>query len=148
MCVLTTFGSAAGAWIGIGWLLVLLGVVCAVVVSQPRNVLEEDAVWEIYRVEAYENGVKRDITADVKNLPLLAESLRLTQCSRLRTDFAPFAAADVRYEISGTCDGQTLHILLSDAPKLCVVYEDGGEGGWQIRQAGTVLAMVELLCTM
>ena len=26
VCVLTTFGSAAGAWIGIGWLLVLLGV--------------------------------------------------------------------------------------------------------------------------
>ncbi|MBQ9242536.1 MAG: TraB/GumN family protein [Proteobacteria bacterium] len=25
VCVLTTFGSAAGAWIGIGWLLVLLG---------------------------------------------------------------------------------------------------------------------------
>ena len=135
-------------WIPVLAALLLLGVVYAVVVSQPRNVLEEDAVWEIYRVEAYENGVKKDITAEVKNLPLLAESLRLTQCSRLRTDFAPFAAADVRYEISGMCDGQTLHILLSEKAELCVVYEDGGKGGWQIRQAGTVLAMVELLCTM
>ena len=135
-------------WIPVLAALLLLGVVCTVVVSQPRNVLEEDAVWELYRVEAYENGVKKDITAEVKNLPLLAESLRLTQCSRLRTDFAPVAAADVRYEISGTCDGQTLHILLSEKAALCVVYEDGGKGGWQIRQAGTVLAMVELLCTM
>ena len=135
-------------WIPVLAALLLLGVVCAAVVSQPRNVLEEDAVWEIYRVEIYENGVKRDITAEVKNTELLAESLRLTQCSRLRTDFAPFAAADVRYEISGTCDGQPLHILLSDDPKLCVVYEDGGKGGWQIQQAGTVLAVVELLCTM
>ena len=135
-------------WIPVLAALLLLGVVYAVVVSQPRNVLEEDAVWEIYRVEAYENGVKKDITAEVKNLPLLAESLRLTQCSRLRTDFAPFAAADVRYEISGMCDGQTLHILLSEKAELCVVYEDGGKGGWQIQQAGTVLAVVELLCTM
>ena len=135
-------------WIPVLAALLLLGVVCTVVVSQPRNVLEEDAVWEIYRVEAYENGVKKDITAEVKNLPLLVESLRLTQCSRLRTDFAPFAAADVRYEISGTCDGQPLHILLSEKAELCVVYEDGGKGGWRIQQAGRVLAMVELLCTM
>ncbi len=135
-------------WIPVLAVLLLLGAVCALVMSQPRNVVEEDAEWAIYRVEAYENGVKKDITAEVKNLPLLAESLRLTQCSRLRTDFAPFAADDVRYEISGTCDGQTLHILLSEKAELCVVYEDGGKGGWRIQQAGTVLAMVELLCTM
>ena len=135
-------------WIPVIAVCALLGVVYALVLSHPRNVFDEGTSWEVYRVEIYENGVKKDITAEVKNLPLLAESLRLTQCSRLRTDFAPFAAADVRYEISGTCDGQTLHILLSDNPKLCVVYEDGGKGGWRIQQAGTVLAMVELLCTM
>ena len=135
-------------WIPVLAILLLLGAVCALVMSQPRDVLEEDAVWELYRVEAYENGVKKDITAEVKNPALLAESLRLIRCSRLRTDFAPFAADDVRYEISGTCDGQTLHILLSEDPKLCVVYEDGGKGGWRIQQAETVLAVVELLCTM
>ncbi len=135
-------------WIPVLAALLLLGVVCAVVVSQPRNVLEEDAVWEIYRVEAYENGVKKDITTEVKNLPLLAESLRLTQCSRLRTDFAPVDGNDVRYEISGTCDGQPLHILLSEKAELCVVYEDGSKGGWRIHRAESVLAIVELLCTM
>ena len=135
-------------WIPVLAVLLLLGAVCALVMSQPRDVLEEDAVWELYRVEAYENGVKKDITAEVKNLPLLSESLRLTQCSRLRTDFAPVAGNDVRYEISGTCDGQTLHILLSEKAELCVVYEDGGKGGWRIQRAETVLAVVELLCTM
>ena len=135
-------------WIPVLLLLLLLGAVYALVVSQPRDVFEEDAVWELYRVEIYENGVKRDITAEVKNLPLLSESLRLTECSRLRTDFAPFATADVRYEISGTCDGQPLHILLSEKPELCVVYEDGGKGGWQIRRAETVLAIVDMLCAM
>lgn len=135
-------------WIPVIVALLLLGAVCAHVMSQPRDVFDGDAVWEIYRVEVYENGAKRDITAEVKNLPLLAESLRLTERSRLRTDIAPVAGSDVRYEISGTCDGQTLHILLSEKAELCVVYEDGSKGGWRICRADEVLTIVDLLCTM
>ena len=135
-------------WIPVLAILLLLGAVCVHAVSRPRDVFDEDAVWEIYRVEVYENGVKRDITADVKNLPLLTESLLLMERSGSRTDFAPVSAADVRYEISGTCNGQPLHILLSERAELCVVYEDGSKGGWKIRQAEQVLAIVDLLCTM
>ena len=128
--------------------LLLLSAVCAYVVSQPRYVFAEGAGWEIYSVEVYENGGKKDISQDVKNPELLAESLRLMECSRLRTGFAPYATKDVRYEISGMCDGQPLRLLLSDDPKLCVVYEDSSKGGWRIHRAESVLAIVELLCTM
>ena len=135
-------------WIPVTAVFLLLGVVYALVMSQPRNVFDEGASWEIYRVESYENGVKKDITREVKNLPLLSESLRLTECSRLRTGFAPVSGNDVCYEISGTCDGGTLHILLSEDPELCMVYEDGSRGGWRIRRAETVLAIVDWLCRM
>ena len=135
-------------WIPVIAVLLLLGAVCAHVVSQPRQVFAKNAVWEIYSVETYENGGKKDITQDVKNPELLAESLRLMECSRLRTGFAPYATKDVRYEISGMCDGRPLRLLLSNDPRLCVVYEDAGKGGWRICRAADVLAIVELLCTM
>ena len=128
--------------------LLLLGIVCTLVLSQPRNVFDEGDTLEIYRVAAYRDGSKEDITQQVKNPELLAESLLLMETARLRTSFAPFANEDVRYEISGTCGDRTMHILLSDDPKLCVVYEDGDKGGWQICRAEHILAIVDTLCTM
>ena len=135
-------------WIPVIAILLLLGAVYAFVMSQPRQVFDEKTSWEIYRVEVYENGSKKDITGDVEKWALLQESLLLMERSRLRTGFSPVSNDDVCYQISGICDGRTLHILLSEDPKLCVVYEDSIKGGWRIHRAEHILNIVDLLCAM
>ena len=120
----------------IGITVVCVGV--AFYLVQPKDIVESPDLLDIYRVASYSKSEGTEITESV-DLNKLADILSRYQCGRIPKSFAPYMLSEIRYEINGTYNNKSLHILVGD---LNIVYESS-EWGFEIKNSSKLLSEID-----
>jgi hypothetical protein len=123
----------------IGIVVVLVGV--AFYFLQPKAIVENPELLNIYRVVSYSNSEGTEITESV-DLEKLSDILSRYQHGGIPKSFAPYSLSEIRYEINGTYGRfDSLHILVGD---LNIVYESS-EHGFEIGNSHMLLTEIDTL---
>ena len=122
----------------IGITVVCVGV--AFYLLQPKDIVENPELLDIVRVASYSKSEGTEITESV-DLNKLADILSRYQSGRIPKSFAPYRLSEIRYEINGTYNNKSLHILLGD---LNIAYESS-EWGFEIKNSSKLLAEIDAL---
>lgn len=122
----------------------------AAVLLTPQTFFTETSDIEIYRViktsAPYGKVDERTEITDQVDGASLESCLYLMRCNRYRTSFAPYATADVRYEIDLRYNSESFHIVLGK-PYLSVIYVSADKGGYKIANPESWLSLLDALTT-